>query len=111
MLCHFRSRGRRHQRRARGDVEGQRAPAAGADHVYQFIALSGSQRQNGRPLAHHIDKAGQLRRQFAARGQNREQRRGLHLRHAAGQDFFESMGRLLPRQRRAVLGQRLQKFL
>ena len=36
VLGHFGSRGRGHQRRAGGDVEGQRSPAAGADHVHQL---------------------------------------------------------------------------
>jgi hypothetical protein len=61
--------------------------------------------------AHHLDKAGQLRRLFAARGQHGQQRRGLHLRHLAGENLFQHAGRLLAGQRRAILGQRLQQLL
>ena len=108
MLGHFGSGRRRHQRRAGRNVEGERSPAAGADHVHQFVALRVRERQRRDPLAHHLDKAGQLRRLFAARGQNSEQRRGLDFGHSAGENLFEHGCRLLASQRRAILGQRLQ---
>ena len=60
------------------------------------------------PLAHHLHKAGQFRRLFAARGQHGQQRRSLHLRHVAGENLFQDGGRLLASQCRAILGQRLQ---
>ena len=61
--------------------------------------------------AHDIDKAGQLGSLLAARGEDGQQRRRFHLRHAAGEDLLEHLGRLLASERRAILGQRAKQFL
>ena len=111
VLGHPGAGSRGHQRRAGGDVEGQRSSAAGADHVHQFGSLFGRERQRGGAPAHDLDKAGQLRRLFSARGHHRQERRRLRLGHAAGQNLFQHTAGLLAGQRRAVLGQRFQQLL
>ncbi len=108
MLGHLGSRRRRHQRRAGGDVEGQRSTAAGAHHVHQLGALLGGKGHRLDALAHHLHKPGQFRRVFAARGQHSQQRRSLHIRHFARENQGQGVGRLFAGQGRAILGQRFQ---
>jgi hypothetical protein len=108
VLGDFGSGCRGHESRATGDVESERTSAAGADRIDQLVALGGREGQRRDAAAHDIDKAGQLRRLFAAGCQNGQQRRGLNFRHTAGENVFQYLGGLFAGQRRTVLCQRFQ---
>ena len=58
--------------------------------VHQLVALFVGERNRRDARAHDLDKAGQLRGLFAARGQHGEQRGGFDFRHVAGQDFCQA---------------------
>ena len=105
MLGHFGTRGRGHQRRTGGNVEGQRPTAAGSHHIYQLVALSLCQRQRSNSIAHHFNKAGQLRRLLTARGHHGEKCSGFHLRNFACEYLFKRCRGLLASQCRAIFGQ------
>ena len=92
VLGYLGSRRRRHQRRARRNVERQRTAAARAHHIHQCAPLLVRQRNRSHPRTHYIHKPGQLRRLFPSRRQNSQQRRRLHLgglrRALLGQSFW-----------------------
>ena len=80
---------RRHDGCAGGDVEGERASAAGAAGVDEGVALLVCERQRYSICAHDIDEASQLGGLFAAGGKHGEECRDFDVGNVAGQNLTQ----------------------
>ena len=97
------------QGRTRGDVEGERAAAAGTDDIDELGAFVVVKRHMGGALAHDLNEAGELGGLFAAGGEDSDKSGDLDLGHIASEDFSEDVGGLFAGHGRAIFGESLEE--